>query len=268
MRPLHFEFFSQRVVQPRPVPLSSSRIACYKNGMSKYDEDIIHWSDDEDRLFDSPALSKTVDAGTIGKSEDPQSRSRARSGESPYGTEEARDAALQQELENVRKINQVIEGVVESLEKAKNNMETVSRTVNSATTLLQTWTRILSQTEHNQRLILNPAWQGATHDITELEAEEERRVREAQRRQIEEQQRREAAARKAEEDERKRQEDAAKAARGARGRGRGVGRAASSVSSSGYGQQRAGMTKGSAASSSSSRGGTGIGRGLRGRARG
>ncbi len=42
--------------------------------------------------------------------------------ESRYSTEEAREAALRAELESVRTVNKVIEDVVSSLEKAKNNM--------------------------------------------------------------------------------------------------------------------------------------------------
>jgi hypothetical protein len=193
--------------------------------------------------------------------------------ESRFSTEEARDAALTQELESIRKINQVIEGVVESLEKAKGNMEvcwaqtsvaemsantmqTVSQTVNSASTLLHTWTRILSQTEHNQRLILNPNWQGATQDMADIENDEHRRHQDAQRRQYEEQQRREAAARKAEEEERKRTAAPARGTRGSRG-SRVGGRPASgagSASSSGYGRVPGSTARGA------SRGGSSTGR--------
>jgi len=144
--------------------------------------------------------------------------------------------------------------------------------VTSASTLLQTWTRILSQTEHNQRLILNPAWQGATQDLADVENEEQRKQQEAARRQIEEQQRREAAARKAEEDARKAEAAAKASSRGSRGRGRAAARVGASTSGrttpSGYvavGGQR-GVGRGS--TSSSNRGTGGIGKGLRGRARG
>jgi hypothetical protein len=94
--------------------------------MSKYDEDEIHWSDEDDRLFDSPVANTTKDrptAGANGKAIDPQAQTKSRPAESQFDAEEAREAALRQELENVRKINQVIEGVVESLEKAKSNMD-------------------------------------------------------------------------------------------------------------------------------------------------
>ncbi|KAG9882768.1 hypothetical protein KCV02_g19796, partial [Aureobasidium melanogenum] len=106
-------------------------------------------------------------------------------------TSESREAALRKELESVRQINKVIEDVVTSLEKAKGNMDNVNRTVHSASTLLDTWTRILSQTEHNQRLLLNPNWQGATQDLQDIENESFVRQQQAERRAAEEQARRE-----------------------------------------------------------------------------
>jgi hypothetical protein len=41
---------------------------------------------------------------------------------SRFDTEEAREAALRKELEGVRKVNEVIEGVIGTLERAKGNM--------------------------------------------------------------------------------------------------------------------------------------------------
>ena len=40
----------------------------------------------------------------------------------PFDAEEAREAALRKELEGVRNVNQVIEGVISTLEKSKGNM--------------------------------------------------------------------------------------------------------------------------------------------------
>ena len=79
---------------------------------------------DSDALFDTPAARKTktdapddpIDA------EEGATAGKARTKESHYSTEEARHAALRKELESVRNVNRVIEGVVESLQKAKNNM--------------------------------------------------------------------------------------------------------------------------------------------------
>ncbi|KAF2764952.1 hypothetical protein EJ03DRAFT_255440, partial [Teratosphaeria nubilosa] len=115
-----------------------------------------------------------------------------------------REARLKAELERVREVNKVIGNVNASLTKAKENMGTVQQTVDNASTLLATWTRILSQTEHNQRLILNPRWQGATQDLEDAENEELRRQQEVERRAMEEQRRKEEAQRKAEEEERRR----------------------------------------------------------------
>lgn len=145
--------------------------------------------------------------------------------------------------------------------------QTVSKTVQNASTLLQTWTRILSQTEHNQRLILNPQWQGASQDLVAIEEEETYRQQAAERRAAEEQARKEAAARKLEEEQR-RAEAAPKT--GTRGRGRGTrGRGAStstaSSSTGGYvsvgGQSGRGISR---TASTGGRAGSGIGRGLRG----
>lgn len=92
------------------------------------------------------------------------------------------------------------------IEKYPNDIfpQTVSKTVASASTLLNTWTKILSQTEHNQRLILNPEWQGTTQDVADMENEALRKQQAAERREQELQQHREAAARRAEEEERRR----------------------------------------------------------------
>jgi DASH complex subunit Duo1 len=75
-------------------------------------------SDTED-LFASPSkVSK--------QSQKPNSKSDAplnRNVESKYDAEQAREGSLRKELESVRSINEVIEGVVCSLEVARGNMD-------------------------------------------------------------------------------------------------------------------------------------------------
>ena len=74
-------------------------------------------SDTED-LFASPSrASKPTQKST--KQTEPASRKE----ESKYDAEKACEASLQRELESVRSINDVIEGVVNSLECAKGNMD-------------------------------------------------------------------------------------------------------------------------------------------------
>lgn len=241
---------------------------------------------DSDALFDTPAARKNQPPAHDDADDDSAAPGKARPKESHWSTQEEREAALRRELDSVRNVNKVIEGVVESLQKAKSNMDvrgserfchvrldanvvkTVSRTVNNASTLLQTWTRILSQTEHNQRLILNPQWQGASQDLVDIQEEEAHKQQAAERRAAEEQARREAAARKAEEDRRKAEATTKPTARG-RGRGGARPRGASTSSTGQYsvgGQiARGGLNR---SGSTSNRAGSGIGRGLRGRGRG
>ncbi|KAI9368906.1 DASH complex subunit Duo1-domain-containing protein [Aspergillus egyptiacus] len=161
--------------------------------------------EDADELWDSPSkpAKKRTSPATVKQESSPPPQS-DRDEDTIFDRQEAREAALRHELQTVRNINQVIESLLGSLDRAKGNMETVSRTVDSASTLLNTWTRILSQTEHNQRLILNPNWHGASQDVADMENEEILRQQAAERRERELQQQREAAARKAEEEERKR----------------------------------------------------------------
>lgn len=225
--------------------------------------------DDVEDLFASPESGATTQkhtpssqASSSAHKQSHHSRSASRQNE-----QEARDARLRAELEKVREVNKVIEGVTASLTKARENMDTVNRTVNNASTLLATWTRILSQTEHNQRLILNPNWHGASRDVEEMEGEELRRQQEGERRAQEEQRRRDEEVRRAAEEERKR---AAVASASSRGAPRVRGTRASSRG--GVGSSQSGRGRGSVGTGS--RGGgvpsSGIGRtgSTRGRGRG
>ncbi|KAL4873427.1 DASH complex subunit Duo1-domain-containing protein [Aspergillus spectabilis] len=162
--------------------------------------------EDTEDLWNSPSQrgKKKLNHPSIKQESSPPAPQSDRVEETLFDRQEAREAALRNELQTVRNINQVIESLLGSLDRAKGNMENVSRTVNSASTLLNTWTRILSQTEHNQRVILNPNWQGASQDVADMENEELLKQQAAERRERELEQRREAAVRKAEEDERKR----------------------------------------------------------------
>ncbi|KAI9738888.1 MAG: hypothetical protein M1818_005201 [Claussenomyces sp. TS43310] len=229
---------------------------------------------DTEDLFASPSRVASKPKKKADPTAADQASAPPRNEESRYDAEQAREAALQRELEGVRNINEVIEGVISSLERAKGNMNTVSRTVTSASTLLNTWTRILSQTEHNQRLILNPNWRGATQDMVDMENETVLKAQAAERRAAEEERRREDARRRAEDEERQRQAGTVtRGTRGARSRGRGVGRR-TSVSSTGYvgaGGPSSMSGIGRRGSVSSSRTVSGIGRGIggtRGRGRG
>jgi hypothetical protein len=79
---------------------------------------------DTDALFDTPAVRKTKKQTKDAEASAGEGAAggKARAKESHYTTEEAREVALRRELESIRNVNRVIEGVVESLQKAKDNM--------------------------------------------------------------------------------------------------------------------------------------------------
>lgn len=84
---------------------------------------------DTDDLFASPRRSnKTANVDGKGRGAEvlnPTASHKTWNGEAQYDNEEAREVLLRKELESVRNINQVMEGVVESLERAKGNMEVI-----------------------------------------------------------------------------------------------------------------------------------------------
>lgn len=81
--------------------------------------------EDTEDLWNSPSSKKHKKTQSRKSAQESSSKpepSHAR-GDSIYEREEAREAALREELQNVRNINEVIEGVLESLDRAKGNME-------------------------------------------------------------------------------------------------------------------------------------------------
>jgi hypothetical protein len=77
-------------------------------------------------MFDTPAPARKTNTNAQDRGRDAANNATAgktRGKDSHYSTEEAREAALKQELESVRNVNKVIEGVVESLQKARDNMD-------------------------------------------------------------------------------------------------------------------------------------------------
>ncbi|MCJ1231035.1 hypothetical protein MMC12_007710 [Toensbergia leucococca] len=221
------------------------------------------------RIDDKPRKVEATDSTASETNEDAL---RLTKSGSKSGSDEALGLALRRELEGVRDINEIIEGVNKTLERARGNMDAVSRTVSNASILLDSWTRILSQTEHNQRLILNPNWQGSSQDIADAENESLLKQQEKERKDFDEMQRREASTRKAEEEEKRRAELInVRGVRGQRARGGGTGRTVTQNAYAGIGGP--GGTRGSRGGAGAatraqstfgrgSSGGRGSGRGL------
>lgn len=117
-------------------------------------------------------------------------------------TAEERQQTLEAELEQVRQVNDVMDGVNEAIEKSESDLDVVLNTVQNTDKLLDMWVKILSQTEHTQKLLSDPNWQGLTRD-DELQAEREAalaRKEEQERLEKERRQQQEAVRRKREED--------------------------------------------------------------------
>ena len=224
--------------------------------------------DETEDLFASPSEKPSNRSKGSGNIESLQKSIPAQTPDFEEDTNATHEEALRIELASLRSMNTAIAGITASLEKAKTNMETVSATVNNASTLLTTWTHILSQTEHHQRLILSPDWHGASQDLVDVENEGVQKKQEHDRRVAEEEKRAKQRETEREEEERRRALESSKALRGKTGKlsGRGTTRAGGYVGVGGQGGAR-----GTARGGSVGRAGSGIGRGLggsRGRGRG
>lgn len=113
----------------------------------------------------------------------------------------AKETALRAELATLKTMNGHLSTVIQSLDGAtRASMHTVNASVGQSSALLDTWTRILAATEHNQRLILDSRWHGAGEDAAVIAAEEERREEERRLRREADERRKAERERKAEED--------------------------------------------------------------------
>lgn len=97
--------------------------------------------DDTEDLWDSPSKRKNKNATPKIPNDDddgsmtPEPRPSHDDGGTLFDRQESREAALRHELQSVRNINQVIEGLLGSLDSAKGNMDVRS--------IHMTWTWIL-----------------------------------------------------------------------------------------------------------------------------
>ena len=82
--------------------------------------------EDTEDLFASPSKISQARQKLRAKGNDSSNAQQPRSAESKYDAEQAKENSLKKELESVRSINELIEGVVSSLETAKGNMEVCS----------------------------------------------------------------------------------------------------------------------------------------------
>lgn len=108
-------------------------------------------------------------------------------------TPEQRHKALVAELDQVSSVNQVITQVSRTIDKASNDVNTMAVATANANQLLELWVRVLSQTEHNYRLLSNSQWQGASRDQQLMAEKEEEKLRKKEQERLEQERLREQA---------------------------------------------------------------------------
>ncbi|KAK9894067.1 hypothetical protein P389DRAFT_174067 [Cystobasidium minutum MCA 4210] len=133
----------------------------------------------------------------------------------PLSAEQRREQALTRERDDLAKMNTLLEQAIASVDRTVPKIQRFQSTISKTHSLLDTYTKVLSQAEHTQNLLLDGSWepQRDEDEIREAQEAEERRRREEEERIAREQ-------REAEEREARIQEQAErKAAATSRGRG-------------------------------------------------
>lgn len=111
-------------------------------------------SDNED-LFASPSKPSKSNLKPSNKNAESNAPAQ-RTGGSKYDAETAREAALQKELEGVRNINELIEGVLGSLDLAKGNMDVRSICINRCWIIAKNYYRQFHRQSHQlQRYLIH-----------------------------------------------------------------------------------------------------------------
>ncbi|ORY05419.1 hypothetical protein K493DRAFT_310959 [Basidiobolus meristosporus CBS 931.73] len=92
---------------------------------------------------------------------------------------------LSEELRKAQQLNLALCKIKENLSGTRIKLQHFSNTVGQTESLLNVWSKLLSQTQHTQKLLSDSNWEGVSHDkmrIEQLKAEKERREREARER--------------------------------------------------------------------------------------
>ncbi|KAF9095807.1 hypothetical protein BGX29_008870 [Mortierella sp. GBA35] len=90
---------------------------------------------------------------------------------SPYSP-----ASHQIELEETRRLVKAFDMIDTSMTEARDKLKTFYKTADETNTLLDMWIRVLSQTEHTQKLLQDPAWEGQTMEEARDREHQERRA--------------------------------------------------------------------------------------------
>lgn len=94
--------------------------------------------EDTEELWNSPSQRRTKQVN-YEKPAPSGERTHNRETNPPLDGEDARGIALRNELQTVRNVNQAIEGILESLERARGNMEVCDPKRRSSTNMTKFW---------------------------------------------------------------------------------------------------------------------------------
>ncbi|KAG0362439.1 hypothetical protein BGZ54_008631, partial [Gamsiella multidivaricata] len=84
--------------------------------------------------------------------------------------------SVRTELEEIRQLNKAFETIDQSMTEARDKLKTFYKTADETNTLLDMWIRVLSQTEHTQKLLQDTAWDGYTMEEARYREHQERRA--------------------------------------------------------------------------------------------
>ncbi|KAF9940857.1 hypothetical protein BGZ65_005880 [Modicella reniformis] len=86
------------------------------------------------------------------------------------------DPLIQSELEETRRLVKAIDTIDLSMTETRDKLKTFYKTADETNTLLDMWIRVLSQAEHTQKLLLDPAWEGYNIEESRYRESQERRA--------------------------------------------------------------------------------------------
>ncbi|KAF9155219.1 hypothetical protein BG015_010615 [Linnemannia schmuckeri] len=123
------------------------------------------WEAQQQQQQQRTAMSTSVGAGGAGAGE----------GAVPPSSSYSQGSILT-ELEETRRLVRAFDAIDTSITEARDKLKTFYKTADETNTLLDMWIRVLSQTEHTQKLLQDPAWEGQTMEEARDREHQERRA--------------------------------------------------------------------------------------------
>ncbi|KAF9990652.1 hypothetical protein BGZ75_000469 [Mortierella antarctica] len=86
------------------------------------------------------------------------------------------ETSVKSELEETRLLLKALDTIDTSMSEARDKLKTFYKTADETNTLLDMWIRVLSQSEHIQKLLQDPAWEGLNIEEARDREHQERRA--------------------------------------------------------------------------------------------